>query len=471
MRPVVFPKLRKRDPNESPAEYMRVFKQHARECIRNAYQMENTVSRRSSSGYLTTSLAEDVVSLIDTQRSVLKDYLKTSELWTRQGNEICVDGLTQQGNTIYIDCLLYIFGCLLEEQHRNRPLFLVSLEECCAAANDFLRLSEKFETLLEQLLAEAPLFIVPDSREAAVRNKGSAYILQLSQDSVYAAERAQVFIMRAVNQTMVPSNLFTAAWEDDFTNNELISHLIRTVDGFLLKIEEFLATDTLYNKALIITCKAIVCFYVRCLVEKADSVSRRRRNRGRIGMLGERKPFRSPKRALIRMFHDIRLIKEYFVEKASAPMTRIIKHEVYVLEVIHECLDADDANSLENFILIIHKRTGSDMLVTQHLVGDLWLLVANEAIPHIGPTLTHMQPDLQMVTQATKQRQEEQNLELSWVSIDEVLRSMYEDRIVQGALPICWACLPKIEQPIGNAAVGERVRAITRTIKEKVSFG
>lgn len=412
--------------------------------------------RSSADGVLTTSLAEDVVSLVDTQRNVLQGFLTASKLWK-----------TKTGNALFVDGLRYILQCLKATHIQRNPLFTSTLEGCCEAANDFLRLAEKMESLYAHIQQETS--ILSEGKDDSLEADWNAFGVQLNQDAVAAAERTQVFIMRAINRSSIPAKFFSRAWEEDWTHNEVTTSLIKAVESYLIDVRYFLCNEYLYHKALVTTCKAVVCFYVRCLVEKADSVSRRRRNPDRYGQTGEKKPFGNAKRALIRMMDDIVMMKDYFLGKTGGSMAidRILNNEIYVLELIHECLDAEDEHSIENFLVVIHKRTGADALVTRHFVADLWLLVSNhEGRKQIDETLVMMERDLSMVSAGMRELTGKQKSELSFVRLDEMLRAMYEDRIVQGALPVCWTCLPKVESTDGNEIVSKKLRAITRSFAE-----
>ena len=147
------------------------------------------------------------------------------------------------------------------------------------------------------------------------------------------------------------------------------------------------------------------------------------------------------------MMDDIGLMREFFHNKTkdNAPLTRAIRSELNTLELIHDVLVAtsQDPESLESFIVVLHKRTGADALVTKHFVGDLWLLVAQSrqdgSLRTVARTLDGLQPDLQMVTSRMQERSAHGigTKELSFVRLDEMLKVMYEDRIVQGLLPVC----------------------------------
>lgn len=442
---------------------------HISYSVRHRHRRDTTVHRSNSRGVLSSSLAEDVVSLVDTQCHVLQGFLTATRLWN-----------TRTGTAIYVDAVTFVLQCLSSTQQRQKPLFMTTLEDCCEAANDFYRLSNKMEALLDQVVDEHSFLrsirgledATDDaSPEARLVRVWSDFAAATNRDAVMAAERAQVFILRSLNlQTTVPADLFSRSWEDVWTHNEVASNLVTHVESYLVDIQRYLCNDDLYRKALIITCKAIVCLYIRCLVEKAEAVSR-----SKIDGIGRKrsKPFKSAERALIRMMDDIIIIKEFFAEKAkgNTALSRILANEIYVLEVIHECLDANDENSVETFIVVIHKRTGADTLVTRHFVGDLWTLIVKEKQQwgKIDETLLMMQQDLHMVSTHMKAQSsltgDKKKSELSFVRLDDMLKAMYEDRIVQGTLPVCWHCLPK-EHTEGKKIVSRKIRAFTRSLTE-----
>jgi hypothetical protein len=77
---------------------------------------------------------------MDMQRKVLDGFLcATKLLKTRKGGSMLVEGL------------LSILTDLENTQKRNRLLRLSTLEEACAAANDFLRMSGMMEDFLRDL--------------------------------------------------------------------------------------------------------------------------------------------------------------------------------------------------------------------------------------------------------------------------------------------------------------------------------
>jgi hypothetical protein len=577
------------DPTTTVESYLHQFQVRAVECVANAYDRSNCVSRTRANGALGTSLPEDVVFLFETQLSVLQEFLRnqpapssissSSSAGTTIIARINDDDNTAnhepsslwetaRGQELYCDATLAILECLIHTQKCVRPVFLSTLEHCCEAANDFVRLSDK----MEQLLASFELAQAKDddddnnagadgsgpNRVATVWNE---YVALLAQDAVGAAERTHVFVIRDFvawhqhgrhrrhpprgrfggdnknNNVTTPATLFSYQWEVECTNNEIITSLLEDVcdRDYWSRIRRYLDADVLRNKALVALCRAVVCYYVRCLVERADSAVRGRhqnhqmlrrrakevlgmgqRLRGRQGghhggMGGGGGGFLHSGRALRRMKDDIAIIKQYFVSKAhgNTTLTRILSNEVYILELIHECLEAasdlgqeedrdggsnnnsndSDHLFLDSFIVVIHKRTGGDALVTRHFVGDLFLLVNHQERPL---QLTVLQQDLHLVTMRMEEvkrtkdgaggdpknaaKKKKNSAELSLVSVDQMLRAMYEDRIVQGMLPLCWTCLPKVEAGDGGMElVSAKIREITRGVadlrmKRKSSF-
>jgi hypothetical protein len=431
---------------------------------------------KTSDGTLATSLAEDVLSLLETQRSVLWSFIKESDLIG-----------TDAGLELFVDGMIFCLTCLKQSQMCHRLVFLTTLEDSMASANDYFRMSERLEKFVREMSRKYVPAAAPKACSFSRNTSGQDYsekpqwqqlgdslVSQFSQDAVYAAERAQVFILRFVQkETSIPSELFSNAWEIDWTHNEVTARLLKISDDYLRNVHRYLCNEYLYHKALIISARAIVCFYVRCLVQKAESIGRMNRQLG--DFLGKRgKPFQRPKRAVVRMRDDLAIITEYFEGKAKGNpvLKRMIRKEVGTLEVIQECLGAgDDLASLESFIVVIHKRTGADSLVTRYFVGDLYLLVtlrSNEGRCTINHALDQLQPDLQMVTtRMNETRPVKTDSELSFVRLDEMLRALYEDRIAQGLLPICWTCLPKdIVQDSDENVLARRIRSATRNISE-----
>lgn len=423
-----------------------------------AIRVEHSRLLSASIATLSTSLVEDVFSLLYAEAGVLANFIIGSEIGAG----------SRTGAVLFVDGMQHIFNVLKQTQTSCRLLYLTTLEDSCAAANDFFRMSELMEAFLLKLATFLPSLCEHSDLDSSLQQDGNLIVTLFSQDAVMAAERTQVFILRAVAVTTIASDYFSPAWEEDWTRNEVTLSMVGIFNEYLTLTRRYLGNDYLYHKAVVIAAKAMTCFYIRCLVNKADSVTRRRRNRERIGLPGERHPFRSHPRAVRRLGDDIKVMQNCFQERSGGNTTlkRVIANELSILELIHECLDTEDAASLESFIVVIHKRTGADPLVTRFFVSDLWMLMTHKrARAYVQDAVQHLQPDLQMVTSSMKSQSDSSGDEVSFVQIEYMLKVLYEDRVAQGVLPACWVCLPKVDDE-GNEAVAKQIRNLTRKVAE-----
>jgi hypothetical protein len=439
-----------------PAEFMHRFKDHVKESIRNCYSL-NHGNLRSTKGILTTALPEDLFMLINSQTNVLVEFLN-EEQGLAAGDD--------KAKTYLVEGLSFMFQILKQAQSMSRILFLTTLDDSCAAANDFFRIAERLENYLDGLSKRFPCLASSDEK---VQMMGSDLVTLYSHDAVFAAERSQVFVMRRVQSSSIPSDFFSKAWENDWTSNEVCLSMTDIFENHLLNVQRRLCNDYLYQKALVVAAKAMVCFYVRCLVEKADSVNQRRRNDSRSGLDRDHESFASHHRALLRIADDVTLMTEFWKDRVNenAALWRMIVNDLGILELIIECLGTKDTTDLESFILVIHQRTGADMLVTRYFVADLWLLMGHRmAKTFVKETVLQLQPDLEMVTTGMRERSGTlSSKEVSFVRLDEMLKALYEDRVAQGILPACWACLPKVENE-GNELVVKKIRSLARNLVE-----
>lgn len=424
---------------------------------------DKNTAMQSKTGVLTTPLTEDVFYLIEMQRHFLHEHLVTNELLeTSKGDDMLVEGL------------LCVMSCLKEAQAFHRPLFVGTLEECCAASNDFFRMSECMDDVLTNLLETYPLLVeaVEESQAAAVRREASELVSIFTRDSVYAAERTHVFTMQAVDQSKLAIDLFGVRWENEWTNNELAVDLAKSFDRDLVDIKSFLCEDFLYHKAVVVAAKAMVCFYVKCLIEKAHHVRRLRQVHNRIVKYGEQDAFCDHERALLRMKGDVVILRNCMLEKVeerSVPWYNIAK-ELSFLELIHSCVGAKDLELLEVFVADIHERTGADANVTRYFLGDLWQLTENlhgkrhlyktiEALAHTDPkdSVASNEAHESMVVPVAHSK------EVSLVSLVDMLREIYKNRMSVAArvVPAC-----RSVQAEGKRLVARQMEALRRHVPD-----
>lgn len=69
---------------------------------------------------------------------------------------------------------------------KSRDLFCQDFETCCAAANDFLRMSEKCEEIVSEIQDECKLS--PQAQET-LEEQAATLLGLYSSDAVYAAQK------------------------------------------------------------------------------------------------------------------------------------------------------------------------------------------------------------------------------------------------------------------------------------------
>lgn len=193
------------------------------------------------------------------------------------------------------------------------------------------------------------------------------------KDVVFAVQRAQIFVMSTIQKSAIPDDLFNRDWEDKYVYYEVSKSIVSTMDDFLSDFHKYLSNDFLYFKIVEALIRATVCFYIRTLVQKADKVRRKCRSHP----FGPAEPpFNSPTRAVLRMMYDIEIFTSFFdnIVKQSPALNKRVQDELSALVVLHECLNLTTTNNnestLEEFILVLHKRTGGNAYVTKFLMQD-----------------------------------------------------------------------------------------------------
>jgi hypothetical protein len=412
----------------------------------------------------------------------------------------------------FVDGIKHVFVTLDKNQRRRSAwcLSLNDLEDACATVNDFVRISEAMERFVLNSLPKMvqKLHLLPKNGDGDsscdsmidLQECGMSLVTLYSQDAVVVAEHISVLLIRDIQRnTTIASDFFSIPWETEWTNNDVCRSMIHIVNTYLLQCELYLlgkesgdyrnTNSYLYHKVVISTVRSVVCFYVRCLIRnKAELIVLR--NGGGV----ERNIyFKSPKRALRRIYDDIRILQKFFAAMSNDSVTlqRIVVDDLSILELVYECLlcchsekneslksrHSPSSSSLESFIVVIHKRcSNGNPMITKYFVGDLYFLMSSalsdrglfgfrhqlqrERVNSIRRALDQLQPDLQLVSNGMREMQEaykvdERNITckkqrasdetlMTFNRFDSMLRTIYEDRMTQGILPpFCTAfCLP-----------------------------
>jgi hypothetical protein len=431
-------------------EFLFHFREHGSECICTAYLMPRSLRCNQFSGALSTSLPEDVFSLVAAQTSLLDEYLISSHtLHTEAGDSVLMDGL------------LSIIRNLWYKQTHFRNTFLISLESCIAAANDFLRMIEKVDDLLYSMAKryshlewEGPKLNVTTS---VLRTEAADLISLFASDAVYAAQRTSTFIFQTIQQSEIKQDLFGKEWEDKLVHNQVAVSMVKTFEDYLSDIHNSIDQDFLYHKVVLALVRSTVCFYLQCFIQKADQVRRAKRKLGPGKKAAvEQYQFISTSRAICRMTYDIETLQDYFynIAKESPPLARVVADELSVLAVILECMwlaVGQTGDSLEEFIVVVHKRTGANSNVTKHFLSDVWLLMAPSDEQHvIANTVRLMTAELDMVSKRMQEKEAASPWKLPCgisnnnckdpmvgLRLQDMLQSMYQDRILQEKASVC----------------------------------
>ena len=418
-------------------------------------RLEHERVENEETGTVTTSLPEDVFSLVNVQVGLLHQYLVMKRaVGTNEGDSILIEGLLDIVRSLY----------LRQSAHRND--FLSDLESTCAAANDFYRMMEALDELMESLRDRYPHLSLWDTDYKKARHRtavqdlakeGAELLSLLGNDAVFAVRHTYTFVLRQIRQSALEKDLFSREWEEDRHNSIVIS-LVKTVEDYLYDCYSYLSNEFLYRKIVASLMRGLVCFYIRTLLRKADDLRRT------IRPLKRRwKEFKDPIHALVRMMYDIEVLQGYLgnLAKQLPSLQRLVEQELGVLVVMHELMSmaAGDTNvsTLEEFVVVLHKRTGADAAVTKQLLLDLWLLAAPRSRRHqINDTLALMNGELQLISSHLKEQPGKVSaFAASTVTsttetekalhLEGVLKDLYRDRILHERHSICGVCVQGIK--------------------------
>lgn len=459
---------------ETPVDvFLRSFRENGAECVSAAYLMQQTtqsLSRSSTSGTISTTLPEDVFTLVETQLSLLDDYLQSSQL-----------ARTDEGDAILVDGLLSILRILYTKQTHYRDALILDMESCLAAANDFQRMGEKIETLISDLSRDYPHLCWDanvtkerlsdwDVSVGLVGSQASHLVDLYGKDAVLAAQRAAIFVMRTIQQSDIPCELFSSRWEDELLRNEVAGSIVRTFDDYLVDMKQYLESDYLYQKVVAALVRATVCFYIQCFVIKAEKARHRKNRSGAT--------FHSPKRAVTRIKYDVQAFGDYFreVTDGNEALKRLVMNELSVLTLLLECMayaaGQSGTDSLEEFVLVVHKRTGAKSTITRYFLSDIYVLMARKMGEHhlVEQTVRRMKSDLDRVTERVNEKKDafcldQVSPETACFRLDEMLQALYEERILQEQASLCGTLVQDVKaRAIGGHWNGDRLGTPTGVV-------
>jgi len=325
-----------------------------------------TVKNQSAEGKLTTSLCEDIFSFSSVQLRTIRERLSKKS-----------DAL--------ILAVCVILSHMRTKQIHSRNNFLEDLETCCAASNDFTRMSERCEDMMSELLSQCEF---SDDMIATLEASSNELMGVYSSDAVYAARSVHIYVFDPIEEE-IGSRLFEIDWEENMTGNDLAVSLVRTLEDFHDDLETYM-DDFMVVKSVMSLMSATVIFYAKTLLLRAE---KHRSNK--------RPFFGDNKRALDRMTGDIKIMREYF-EGLANQMPALKKHiekDFENLSTLHElmCIAAGFSDSdAEDFIFVLQKRV-RDVGITKHIVGDLWHLMAPTGERYVWELVESMEDTLEAI--------------------------------------------------------------------------
>jgi len=310
-----------------------------------------TNKNQSSEGKLTTSLCEDVFYYAKIQLRTLREHLSDKSNFDALVLAVCV-----------------ILSHMRSKQIHARDDLLQDLETCCAASNDFHRMSEQCEETISELASQCAEF--SEDAIATVQAASDELVGVYGSDAVYAARSVHVHVFVPIEEE-IGTRLFEEEWEETLVNNDLAISLVRTLEDFHEDLERFM-DEFMVAKSMMSLMSATVIFYVKCLLQRAD----KHRYEGN----NERPFFGDVSRALERMAGDIKVMREYFegLVPKIPPLKKNIEKDFDILDTIYELMSVAAGLSVsdaEDFILVLQKHVRDDGMV-KNIVADIWRLVA-----------------------------------------------------------------------------------------------
>ena len=256
-----------------------------------------------------------------------------------------------------------ILSHMRSKQVHARNNFLEDLETCCAASNDFTRMSEKCEDMIAELMDQCEF---SEDMVATIDATSNELMAVYSSDAVYSARSVHIYVFDPIEEE-IGVRLFEEQWESELVDNDLALSLVRTLEDFHEDLEQYM-DNFMVVKSVMSLMSATTIFYAKCLLQRAEM---HRSNK---------KPyFNDVKTALDRMTGDIKVMRDYFdglVSKMPS-LKKNIEKDFEILTTIHELMSIAAGFSVseaEDFILVLQKRV-RDVGITKHIAGDLWHLV------------------------------------------------------------------------------------------------
>lgn len=195
---------------------------------------------------MASSLCEDVFHFAGIQMMTVRDH-------------------SSEKSNILADVASLLFVQLRAKQVHNRDNFLHDLESACAAANDYYRMSEKAEDLMEEIKKEC---IAHVDIESTLNDSLSALLDLYGTDAMYAAQSCHTFVFKSIEAT-IGDCMFDREWEESLTQNQHAITIVKTMQDFAEDLKSWL-DPFLFFKFIDSLVMATCVFYVKHLIMKSE---------------------------------------------------------------------------------------------------------------------------------------------------------------------------------------------------------
>lgn len=255
--------------------------------------------------------------------------------------------------------------------------------------------------------------------------------------------------MNNIKNLTITSDLFTRDWEDVLVYNEIAVAMVKSFDGYIVKLRSYVEHDFLYHKIVAALLRATIGFYTQRFLQKAEQVRRVMRRdfaQKRSRLLG----FANPKRAITRISYDVQIFEEYFHSLAQdvPALERLVTDELSIFMVLIECMwlaagrSDGDSDNFDQYAIVVHKKiTGTNSTITRHFLSDLWVLMGpKNSHYNIEKKVKAMDMELQRLSSKVKEEASCNRTaidESTCLRLDEVLRTHYEARMIQESISLC----------------------------------
>ena len=184
------------------------------------------------------------------------------------------------------------------------------------------------------------------------------------------------------------------------------------------------------------------------------------------------------------MMYDIEVFRSFFgsVAKQLPGLTKLVDEGLSVLIVLHECLISlagdSSTSTLEELIMVLHRRTGANVGVTKSMMKDLALLIAcrPDHRRKLKATLEGIEGDLHLLSKNMDQIQREQRQpqprdQLSGLRLKDVLEQLYDNRILPEQVRAFGPCMNLVRKVVGDKQWENRFNTLRVPASPRQSAG